>query len=81
MDFSLSGVFGDTWLLHDKCLGAKFSDSYSDTPTSERATPHRPTQLNRALSDGLKKEVKSVYNTETSDMFADLTEIHILFFF
>lgn len=33
----------------------------------------------QARSDGLKKEVKRrVYNTEISDVFADLIEIHIL---
>lgn len=62
--------------------GGEVSDSYSDTPTYERAIPHRPPQLNRALSDGLKKEVKrSVYNTEISDVFTDLTKTHILLFF
>lgn len=80
MDFSLSSVLGDTWLVY-KCLGAKFGDNYSDTPTYEGAIPHRPTQLNRDPSNGLKKEVKSVYNTEIADAFEDLTEIHILLFF
>lgn len=80
-DFSQS-VFGDTWLLQDKCLGAKFGDSCSDTPTHERAIPHRPAQLNRALSDGLKKEVKrSVYNTEILDVFADLIDSYPSGFF
>ena len=70
MAFSLNVVFGDTWLVHDKCLGEKFCESYSDTPIYERVIPHVFTQLNRILCDELKKEVgeKSVHNIEISDV-------------